>query len=45
MKEEKKRIEVISKESGLDNIHVDCNSKEGKMLIQVVAKETTMKKN
>lgn len=38
------RIETVKKESGLYNINVDCNSKEGKMLIEVVEKESTMKK-
>ena len=41
---DKNRINTVSKESGLYNIHVDCNSKEGKMLVEVVEKESTMKK-
>lgn len=44
MKEDKERIDVVRQESGLYNVHVDCNSKEGKMLIEVVEKESTMKK-
>lgn len=31
-------------EKALYNINIDCNSKEGKMLIQVVEKESTLKK-
>jgi flagellin-like hook-associated protein FlgL len=38
------QIDVIKNESGLYNINVDCNSKEGKMLIEVVEKESSLKK-
>jgi len=38
-----KIIETVVKESGLYNINVDCNSKEGKMLIEVVEKEASLK--
>lgn len=44
MKEEENRIKTVKNELGLYNIHVDCNSKEGKMLIEVVSKESTLKK-
>lgn len=37
------RIRTVEKESGLSNIHIDANSKEGKMLIEVVRKEATGK--
>ena len=40
-----KRIETVKKESGLYNINIDCNSKEGKTLIEVVEKESSLKKN
>ena len=43
MKDEK-RCEVVAKESGLKNIHIDSNSKEGKLLVEVVEKESSMKK-
>lgn len=43
--EDEKRCEVISHESGLKNIHIDSNSKEGKLLIEVVDKESTLRKN
>ena len=39
-----KRIDTVVKESGLYNIYVDCNSKEGKMLVEVVEKESSLKK-
>lgn len=44
MKEDKDKINTVKKETGLYNINVDCNSKEGKMLIEVVDKESTIKK-
>lgn len=44
MKVKNDRIETVKKESGLYNIHVDCNSKEGKTLIEVVEKESTLNK-
>lgn len=44
MKTDDNRIDVVKNESGLYNINVDCNSKEGKMLIEVVEKESSMKK-
>lgn len=42
MKENKERVDVVKKESGLYNVNIDCNSKEGKMLIEVVEKESTL---
>ena len=44
MKDNEKRIKKIKNESGLYNINVDCNSKEGKMLIEVVEKESSLRK-
>lgn len=44
MKIREKRIDVVKKETGLYNVNVDCNSKEGKMLIEVVEKESSLKK-
>ena len=43
--ENEKRCEVVSHESGLKNIHIDSNSKEGKLLVEVVDKESTLRKN
>ena len=43
MKKGDKRIEVLKKGTGFCNINVDCNSKEGKMLIEVVEKESSLK--
>jgi len=40
--EDEKRCEVVSHESGLKNIHIDSNSKEGKLLVEVVDKESTL---
>ncbi|MDO5393573.1 MAG: hypothetical protein Q4F33_03135 [Mycoplasmatota bacterium] len=37
-------VEVVKNTSGLRNINVDCNSKEGKMLVEVVEKESSLKK-
>lgn len=45
METNKKRIETVEKESGMNNIHIDCNSEAGKMLIEVVEKESTIKDN
>lgn len=45
MKDKENRAKTIAKESGLYNINVDCNSKEGKMLIEVVEKESSLNKN
>lgn len=39
-----KITDTVEKTSGLCNINVDCNSKEGKMLIEVVEKESSLKK-
>lgn len=39
--EEDKRCEVVGHESAMKNIHIDSNSKEGKLLIEVVDKEST----
>ena len=44
MKDNEKRIKTIKNESGLYNINVDCNSKEGNMLIEVVEKESSLRK-
>ena len=44
MNSDKQRIDVIKTECGLYNINVDCNSKEGKMLIEVVEKESSLDK-
>lgn len=41
---ENKRCEVIPRESAMKNIYIDSNSKEGKLLIQVVEKESTLQK-
>ena len=38
------RVNTIKTESGLPNINIDCNSKEGKMLVEVVEKESGLKK-
>ena len=40
--EDEKRCEVVSHESGLKNIHIDSNSKESKLLVEVVDKESTL---
>lgn len=40
--EDEKRCDVVSHESGLKNIHIDSNSKEGKLLVEVVDKESTL---
>lgn len=45
MKKEDKRIKVLKNEAGFCNINVDCNSKEGKMLIEVVEKESSLRKS
>ena len=42
--EEDKRCEVVGRESAMKNIHIDSNSKEGKLLVEVVNKESTMDK-
>lgn len=42
--EEEKRCEVIEQESVLKNIYIDSNSKEGKLLIEVVDKESTLQR-
>lgn len=44
MNTDKRREDVVKRESGLHNIYIDCNSKEGKMLIEVVEKESSLKK-
>lgn len=36
----KERIDTVAKESGKYNINIDANSKEGKMLVEVVEKES-----
>ena len=42
--EEDKRCEVVGHESAMKNIHIDSNSKEGKLLIEVVDKESTLQR-
>ncbi|MCI6108404.1 MAG: hypothetical protein SOU84_06265 [Candidatus Faecimonas sp.] len=42
--EEEKRCEVIEQESALKNIYIDSNSKEGKLLVEVVDKESTLQR-
>ena len=42
--EEDKRCEVVGREAAMKNIHIDCNSKEGKLLVEVVDKESSLKK-
>ena len=42
--DEEKRCEVIEQESALKNIYIDSNSKEGKLLIEVVDKESTLQR-
>ncbi len=42
--EDEKRCEVVERESAMKNIHIDSNSKEGKLLVEVVNKESTMDK-
>lgn len=44
MKKSESIIDVVKNESGLCNINIDCNSKEGKMLVEVVEKESSLKK-
>ncbi len=44
MKEENERIQTVKVNSAMYNINVDCNSKEGKMLVEVVEKESGMEK-
>ena len=42
--EEEKWCEVIEQESALKNIYIDSNSIEGKLLIEVVDKESTLQR-
>ena len=42
--EEEKRCEVVGREAAMKNIHIDSNSKEGKLLIEVVDKESTLQR-
>ena len=42
--EDEKRCEVVGRESAMKNIHIDSNSKEGKLLIEVVDKESTLQR-
>ena len=39
--EEEKRCEVVGRESGMKNIYIDCNSKDKKILVEVVDKESS----
>lgn len=40
----KKSENKIKNNTNLYNINLDCNSKEGKMLLEVVEKESSLKK-
>lgn len=40
----KEIIDTIKNTSGFPNINIDCNSKEGKLLVEVVEKESSLKK-
>jgi len=40
--EDEKRCDVVGRESAMKNIHIDSNSKEGKLLVEVVEKESTL---
>lgn len=42
--EEEKRCEVVGQESAMKNIYIDSNSREGKILVEVVDKESSFKK-
>lgn len=42
--EEEKRCEVVGREAAMKNIHIDSNSKEGKLLVEVVDKESTLQR-
>ena len=42
--EEDKRCEVVSREANMKNIHIDSNSSEGKLLVEVVNKESTLQR-
>ena len=42
--QEDKRCEVVGRESAMKNIHIDSNSKEGKLLVEVVDKESTLQR-
>lgn len=42
--EENKRCEVVGVESAIKNIYIDSNSKEGKLLVEVVNKESTLQR-
>ena len=44
MNKNKNIIDKVKKEAGLHNINIDCNSKEGKILVEVVEKEAGFKK-
>ena len=44
MEEEEKRCDVVGHESAMKNIHIDSNSKEGKLLVEVINKESSLKK-
>ena len=39
-----KIIDNVKNTGGFSNICVDCNSKEGKILVEVVEKESSLKK-
>lgn len=43
MKYKKERINEIKHQSAMKNINIDANSKEGKILTEVVEKESTLK--
>lgn len=42
--EDEKRCDVVGRESAMKNIHIDSNSKEGKLLVEVVEKESTLQR-
>lgn len=42
--EEDKRCEVVVHESVMKNINIDSNSKEGKLLVEVVNKESSLQR-
>ncbi len=43
MNDDKKMIDIIKKLNNMDNINIDVNSNEGKMLVEVVKKHSTIK--
>lgn len=43
MKSKHERISEVKHQAAMKNINIDCNSKEGKILTEVVEKESTLK--